>query len=69
VLSTYTRGALLGERSQFRELLVELSLSGELEHQEDALVIVEEAIKPEDVRVSGKEEHRFIVSTRGLPGR
>ena len=44
-------GALLGEVAVLGELLVELAFRGELEHEEDALLVVEVAVQPEHVRV------------------
>ena len=45
------RRALLGEASVLRELLVELALARELQHKEDALLVVEVAVEAHDVRV------------------
>ena len=46
------RAALLGEASVLGELSVELSPARKLEHEEDALLVMEVAIEAEDVRVS-----------------
>ncbi len=44
--------AALRERAVLCELLVELALAGKLEHEKDALLVVEVAIEAEDVGMS-----------------
>lgn len=47
-----TRAALREVVRRLGELLVQFSLRGKLKHQEDTLLVVEEAIESEDIRMA-----------------
>jgi hypothetical protein len=49
---TNARGSLLGKLAELVKLLVKLSLSGKLDHEEDPLLVVKVTVQPEDVGMS-----------------
>ena len=45
------RAPAFGERTRLVELLIQLALAGEFDHEENPLLVVEIAIQPENIRV------------------
>lgn len=61
----YPTASSVAERALLRELLVHLPFSGELEHQVNAFLVVEEAIEPKDIWMpKGQESNSAIKSAQ-----
>ena len=55
---TNARRSLFAEMVTTMQLLVELSLSGELDHEEDALFVVKVAVQTENIRMPNRTVSR-----------